>query len=215
MDCIKNSANINQLWANIIVEELVRHKINYFCISPGSRSTLLTIAAARHSKVKSKIIYDERGAAFHALGYARATKTPAVLICTSGTAVANYYPAIIEAFQENLPVIILSADRPPELQNRGANQAIDQKNIYGKYTKHNINFPCPSIEKSPVYVLQEINKAIQQSITIEAGPVHVNCMFREPLSSSKESWPQSYINDIENWMTKEEPFIKTERKHWQ
>ena len=89
-------------------------------------------------------MYDERGAAYYAVGYARATKKPVVLICTSGTAVANYYPAIIEAYQDNLPVVVLSADRPAELRNRGANQTIDQRNIFGKYSKHFADLPWAS-----------------------------------------------------------------------
>jgi 2-succinyl-5-enolpyruvyl-6-hydroxy-3-cyclohexene-1-carboxylate synthase len=212
MNCIKESDNINQLWSNIIVEELVRHKITYFCISPGSRSTPLTVAAARHAKVNCKIIYDERGAAFHALGYARAANNPAVLICTSGTAVANYYPAVIEAYQENIPLIILSADRPPELRGRGANQTIDQINIFGRYTHHFTDLPCPSTEYVPSYVLKEINRAVEKSLFPFAGPVHVNCMFREPLAPKKESWPPEYLKEIQNWLDGTETFTKLEIK---
>ena len=109
-------ANINSYWGYLIVEELARNKITYFCISPGSRSTPLTVAAAGNRSVKNIIIFDERGAAFHALGYARATGIPAVLLCTSGTATANYLPAIIEAHQSCIPLVVITADRPPELR---------------------------------------------------------------------------------------------------
>ena len=211
MDCIKNSDNINLLWSNIIVEELIRHKIDYFCISPGSRSTPLTVAAARHSKSRCKLFYDERGSAFHAIGYARATKKPAVLICTSGTAVANYYPAVIEASQEALPLIVLSADRPPELRNRGANQTIDQANIFGKYSRYFTEMPCPSIENPAGFVLQEINQAIKKCMADNGGPVQVNCMFREPLAPQKEQWPASYINDISEWLKDNKPFFEIEK----
>ena len=127
--------NINSLWASLIVEELVRNGIRYFCISPGSRSAPLTVAAARHPKVKTSIIYDERGAAFHALGYARAAGTSAAVIATSGTAVANYLPAVVEASMDNIPLLILSADRPPELQQTGANQTILQPGIFRQFVR--------------------------------------------------------------------------------
>ncbi|MCK5343875.1 MAG: 2-succinyl-5-enolpyruvyl-6-hydroxy-3-cyclohexene-1-carboxylic-acid synthase, partial [Candidatus Heimdallarchaeota archaeon] len=168
---------MNLLWANIIIDELSRHKVNYFCISPGSRSTPLTITATKHPQAKTKIIYDERGAAFHALGYARATKIPAVLICTSGTAAANYYPAVIEAFQENIPMIILSADRPSELRNTGANQTIDQVKLFGKYTRCFIDLPCPSDKNEPSFLLKTMDHVISKSTSVNAGPVHINCMF--------------------------------------
>jgi len=116
------SANINLFWASLIVEELVRNHVDYFCISPGSRSTPLTVAAARHPRAKTILCFDERGAAFHALGYGRATGRAAAVICTSGTAAANYYPAIIEAAVDQVPLLVLTADRPPELRQTGANQ---------------------------------------------------------------------------------------------
>jgi len=109
----KLEGNLNLFWAELIVEELVRNGIDYFCISPGSRSSALTIAVARHEKAKSLISYDERGSVFHALGFARATNRPAVVITTSGTASANLYPGVVEASLDHIPLIILTADRPP------------------------------------------------------------------------------------------------------
>lgn len=111
--------NLNQIWSQIIVEELIRNGIDFFCISPGSRSTPLTSAAAYNKKAKKIISYDERGSGFYALGFGQASKKPAVIIVTSGTAVANLSPSIIEAFQSKIPMIILTADRPPELQDTG------------------------------------------------------------------------------------------------
>ena len=107
-----------------LIEELVAQGITQFCISPGSRSTPLTVAAARHPQAITKIFMYERAAAYFALGWARATDQAAVLICTSGTAGANYYPAIIEASVEHLPLLAITADRPPELQQTGANQTV-------------------------------------------------------------------------------------------
>src|SRR5205814_8177483 len=108
---------------------------DYFCIAPGSRSSPLTVPAAQHKKVKTLVHFDERGLAFHALGYASATKKPVVLICTSGTAAANFFPAVIEASKKKVPLIVLTADRPPELRATGAVQTIDQANLFGKYAK--------------------------------------------------------------------------------
>mgnify|MGYP003336804252 FL=1 len=120
-------ADINQLWATLIIEELVRLGVSQYCIAPGSRSTPLTLAAASHSKTKTTVHYDERGLGFYALGLAKSSMTPVALIVTSGTAVANLLPAVIEAYYSCTPLFILSADRPPELRETGANQAIDQK----------------------------------------------------------------------------------------
>ncbi len=118
--------NINSYWGFLLIDELVRNGVEFFCISPGSRSTPLTIAAAENPNANTIICHDERGAAFYALGYGCATGRPGALICTSGTASANYFPAIVEAHQSNIPLLILTADRPPELQDTGANQTVDQ-----------------------------------------------------------------------------------------
>ena len=102
--------NWNKCWGEWIIEELVRHGTLCFCISPGSRSTPLTAAVARNDLAKSVVFYDERAAAYFALGHARATGKPAVLICTSGTAGANYLPAVIESSIEQIPLLVLTAD---------------------------------------------------------------------------------------------------------
>jgi 2-succinyl-5-enolpyruvyl-6-hydroxy-3-cyclohexene-1-carboxylate synthase len=171
---------MNRLWGYLIIEELVRNGVDYFVISPGSRSTPLTVAVAQNSHTQKIVCIDERGAAFHALGYARATGKPAVLICTSGSAAANYLPAVIEAAIDHLPLIILSADRPPELRQTGANQTIDQVNLYGDYPQWQFDLPCPTAEISPTMVLTTIDLAVSKSRQAPGGVVHLNCMFREP-----------------------------------
>jgi 2-succinyl-5-enolpyruvyl-6-hydroxy-3-cyclohexene-1-carboxylate synthase len=178
---------MNQLWGYLIVEELVRNGIDYFVISPGSRSTPLTVAVARNPRATHTICIDERAAAFHALGYARARTNPAVLICTSGTAAANYLPAIIEAATDNLPLIILSADRPPELRHTGANQTINQVNLYGSYPVWQFDLPCPTEGINPQVVLTTIDLAVSRSRQSPGGVVHLNCMFREPLAPTNEA----------------------------
>ncbi|AFY94478.1 2-succinyl-5-enolpyruvyl-6-hydroxy-3-cyclohexene-1-carboxylic-acid synthase [Chamaesiphon minutus] len=173
---------MNQLWGYLIIEELVRNGIDYFVISPGSRSTPLTVAVAQNSQANKIICLDERAAGFHAIGYARATGNPAVLICTSGTAAANYLPAVIEASIDDIPLIILSSDRPPELRQTGANQTINQVNLYGNYPTWQFDLPCPTAEISPNVVLTTIDLAISRARQAPGGVVHLNCMFREPLA---------------------------------
>ncbi|MEA5580385.1 2-succinyl-5-enolpyruvyl-6-hydroxy-3-cyclohexene-1-carboxylic-acid synthase [Nodularia harveyana UHCC-0300] len=201
-------SNLNTLWASLIVEELIRNNINYFIISIGSRSTPLTVAVARHPGAKNIVFVDERSAAFHAIGYARAKGKPAVLISTSGTASANYFPAVIEASTDTVPMIILSADRPPELHQTGANQTIQQFNLYGNYTKWQFNLPCPDQNILPQMVLTTINQAIYQSQKSPAGAVHINCMFREPLAPINADIDQMYLASLNNWQEQQKPYTK-------
>lgn len=185
--------------AQIIVETLSHLGVHQFVISPGSRSTPLAVAIARHPKAKSRVHYDERGAAYFALGYARATKTPAVLVCTSGTAVANYFPAIIEASMDNVPMIVLSADRPPELIGVGANQAIFQQDIYGVYPRLALNLPPPESNTSAIEILRQVAQLFNASTSNRPGPVHLNCQFREPLLAKSNAVPGLTGYDA-NWV---------------
>jgi len=129
---IKSIPNVNYLWAYLVIEELYRTGVRNVFIAPGSRSTPLTLTAAAHTGLKKTVHFDERGLAFNALGLISATGNPAVLISTSGTAAANFFPAVIEASKKKLPLIIFTADRPPELRKTGAHQTIDQPEIFGK-----------------------------------------------------------------------------------
>ncbi len=190
--------NYNELWGKLIIEELIRNNVNYFCISPGSRSTPLVCAAARNKKAQKVICFDERGNAFHALGYAQAAKKPAAVIVTSGTAAANLFPAIVEAHQSSIPMIILTADRPPELLDTGANQTINQVEIFGRYVKWFFSFPCPDKNINPKMILTAIDYAAYLSSRSPEGPVHINCMFREPLEPCE--------CDEENEFEKEDTF---------
>ncbi|KAA3613299.1 MAG: 2-succinyl-5-enolpyruvyl-6-hydroxy-3-cyclohexene-1-carboxylic-acid synthase [Calditrichaeota bacterium] len=204
---IRSSANLNALWCNLLVEELVRNGVDQFCISPGSRSTPLTLAAANNKWAKTSLFYDERAAAYFATGFARATGKPAVLICTSGTAVANFLPAVVEAAAANIPLIILSADRPAELRDTGANQTISQPNIYGDYIRWHFDLPCPTLEITPQFVLTTIDQAIYQATRNPAGPVHLNCMFREPLAPlENDTVNRVDFAGLEKWLDATSPF---------
>ena len=143
------TAQANRLWAKLVVEELVRNGVDFFCVAPGSRSTPLVAAVSGNPKAKPMVHYDERGTAFAALGYARATGRPAAWITTSGTAVANGLPAIVEASTDGVPMLLLTADRPPELRQTGANQTIVQPNIFGEYTRWSFDLPAPDLSVEP------------------------------------------------------------------
>ena len=172
--------NYNQLWGELIVEELVRLGMLCFCISPGSRSTPLTLAVAKNPRAKSLVFLDERAASYFALGHARGSGVPAVLICTSGTAVANYLPAVIESSVEQIPMLVLTADRPPELKDTGANQSINQTHLFGKYTRWFFDPGCPNQDFKIEALLSTIDHAIYKTIRPLPGPVHINFQFREP-----------------------------------
>jgi len=206
---IQKNYNLNRLWGSLIIEELVRNGIDYFCISPGSRSTPLVAAAARNMKTKKIVCFDERGSAFHALGYSQAKGKPAAIITTSGTAVANLFPAIVEAYQNKIPMIVLTADRPPELLDTGANQTINQINIFGMYAKWHFCFPCPDENINPRMVLTAIDYAVYSSLCNPSGPVHLNCMFREPFEPDDAvdiNNENVYMKDIKKWSGHNKPY---------
>src|SRR3954447_4954310 len=117
------------------VDELARCGLRFAVTSPGSRSTPLVLCLAREDRLRALSLIDERCAAFFALGLAKASGVPAVLACTSGTAAANYLPAVVEAWEARVPLIVLTADRPPELRDIGAGQTIDQIKLYGRNAK--------------------------------------------------------------------------------
>ena len=181
---------LNTLWGNIVIEELIKNGVVQFCISTGSRSTPLTAAAASNVYAQKTIIYDERSSAFFALGYGQAKNMPAAVITTSGTAVANLFPAVIEAYMSKVPMIVFTADRPFELQDVGANQTIDQDNIFGKYVRWFCNIPAPDGKIRLEAIMAAIDYAVYMSRKSPAGPVHLNFMFREPLEPLEKE-PQS------------------------
>ncbi len=206
---IEKTPNLNILWASLMIEELVRNGITDFFIAPGFRSAPLTIAAGLNKKTKTYVHFDERGLAFFALGKISATKKPAVIISTSGTAVANFLPAIIETSKKKLPLIILTADRPPELLNTGASQTIDQKHIFGKYVRWEFDMPVPDINISPEMVLTTMDQAVSMARQPEPGPVHINCAYREPLSLKYIAFEkEEYLETVDQWLKSNEPYTK-------
>jgi 2-succinyl-5-enolpyruvyl-6-hydroxy-3-cyclohexene-1-carboxylate synthase len=174
---------LNESHAKLIISELVKSSVRYFLIAPGSRSTPLTLAASENPLAKTIVHFDERGLSFAALGIAKSTQNPVCLICTSGTALANFYPAIIEASMSFIPLIILVADRPAELRDVGSNQTIDQVKMFGNYLKWEIDIPCSDPYLPDEFLKGAIDQACFQAKNGPSGPVLINAMIREPLFS--------------------------------
>lgn len=155
--------------------------IRQVVLSPGSRCAPLTLAFARHPEMEVRTISDERSAAFIALGMAQQLKQPVVLVCTSGSAALNYYPAIAEAFFQQIPLLVLTADRPPEWVDQWDGQTIFQEEVYGKHVKKSFRFPDSFAHPDQAWAANRIvNEAIHLSRQFPAGPVHVNIPLREP-----------------------------------
>ncbi len=196
--------NVNTLWASVLVETLARSGLKTAIVCPGSRSTPLTVAFARHSEIEAIPVLDERSAAFFALGIARRTHQPVVLVCTSGSAGANFFPAVVEARESRVPLLILTADRPPELRNCNAGQAIDQQKLFGSFVNFYTEIALPSIELSMLrYLRQTMINAMQQTQYPIAGVVHLNLPFREPLAPIEQSgmpsdFPDNFFNHIQS-----------------
>lgn len=164
-----------------IPEILFQHGLSDVVLSPGSRCAPLTLAFARHKKLSIKVIPDERSAAFIALGITLQTKKPTVLICTSGSALYNYAPAIVEAYYQRVPLIILTADRPPEWIDQNDGQTIRQQDIYGSHVKASFQLsPEHDIPATQWETTRKINEAVNIAMAYPHGPVHVNIPFREP-----------------------------------
>ncbi len=204
---VPETARANRLWAYLIVEELIRCGVDFFCVSPGSRSTPLVAALSENPKAKPLVHFDERGSAFAALGYARATGRPAAWITTSGTAVANGSPAIVEAATDGVPMLCITADRPPELRQTGANQTIVQPNIFGDYARWSFDLPAPDLSVDPASVLTTVDQAVYRARRAPEGPVHLNAMFREPFLSEPEIQGELDFR-LDSWNGGEEPYTR-------
>ncbi|RAK21073.1 2-succinyl-5-enolpyruvyl-6-hydroxy-3-cyclohexene-1-carboxylate synthase [Anoxybacillus vitaminiphilus] len=181
------------LYVSAFVDELTKVGITDVVVSPGSRSTPFAIVMAEHPDIKVHMNIDERSAAFFALGMAKAKRKPVALLCTSGTAVANYFPAVVEAYYARVPLIVLTADRPHELRDVGAPQAIDQFNIYGKHAKWFVEMALPEGSKEMLrYARTMAARAAAIAMTAPAGPVHLNFPLREPLvpNVTEQTWTQ-------------------------
>lgn len=197
------SGSTNQVLANCTIEEAIRQGISHFCIAPGSRSTPLALAIASHPKAQSHIHFDERGLAFYALGLAKGSQQTVAIITTSGSAVGNLLPAIIEASLDHIPLLILTADRPISLRDCCQNQTIDQVKIFGSYVRYYCELPHPSENLDLASALKKIGYATFSTQFPLPGPVHINCPFSEPFF---EPSFETITDSIQNWYENTSPF---------
>lgn len=189
--------NVNTLWASVLVETLARLGLRYAVVSPGSRSTPLTVALVAHPKVEAIPVLDERSASFWALGLAKASGRATILVCTSGTAGANYWPAVVEAWESQVPLLVLTADRPPELRACSSGQTIDQQKLFGDFVQRYVELALPEVAIAPLrYLRQTIVSAWQQAHGPIAGPLHLNCPFRDPLAPIPDDAAHRLRSDV-------------------
>ena len=171
--------DVTQSFAATFVDELAAQGVDFACISPGSRSAPIAIALQRHPKIRVFVHIDERSGSFFGVGLAKVTGKPVVLLSTSGTAAAEFHPAVVEASHSGTPLIVLTADRPPELRDVGANQSIDQQRLYGTAVRWFFD-PGAPIESAGA-PRQWRRLAARACAEAAGGPVHINLPFREPL----------------------------------
>ncbi|HEX4503795.1 MAG TPA: 2-succinyl-5-enolpyruvyl-6-hydroxy-3-cyclohexene-1-carboxylic-acid synthase [Scandinavium sp.] len=195
----------NRRWAAVILEALTRHGVQHVCIAPGSRSTPLTLAAAENRALIAHTHFDERGLGHLALGLAKASQQPVAVIVTSGTAVANLYPALIEAGLTGEKIILLTADRPPELIDCGANQAIRQPGMFGSHPSQTLSLPRPSHDIPARWLVSSIDNALGQ---LHSGGVHINCPFAEPLYGEIDDTGLDWQQALGDWWQSDKPWLR-------
>lgn len=175
-------SNANTIWSGVLAETLFRCGMRRAVIAPGSRSAPLVFAFARHPGIEAVSVLDERSAGFFALGLAKRERAPVALICTSGTTEANFLPAVVEARESGAPLLVLTADRPPELRDCAAGQAIDQQKLYGSFAQFYHELALPEVEEARLrYLRQTAAHAAARCLRPAPGPVHLNVPLRDPL----------------------------------
>ncbi|ESA32119.1 2-succinyl-5-enolpyruvyl-6-hydroxy-3-cyclohexene-1-carboxylate synthase [Leptolyngbya sp. Heron Island J] len=197
--------NTNTLWASVLIETLSRLGLTTAIICPGSRSTPLTVALARHPKIETIPILDERSASFFALGCAKQLHQPVILVCTSGTAGANFYPAIIEAYESHVPLLIFTADRPPEMRACSSGQTIDQQKLFGTFVNWYTEMAVPEVNLLS-YARQTMVQSWRKAFSPSPGPVHINCPFRDPLAPIKDS-PEPSLSEADFFTAISPPYM--------
>lgn len=201
---IMSTSIFNRRWAALLLEALARHGVRHICIAPGSRSTPLTLAAAKNHAFICHTHFDERGLGHLALGLAKAAREPVAVIVTSGTAAANLYPALIEAGLTGERLVFLTADRPPELINCGANQAIRQSGLYASHPTLSIDLPRPSPDIPARWLLSTVDSAMAQ---LQHGALHINCPFAEPLYGGDEQQHSEWSEALGDWWQDNRPWL--------
>jgi 2-succinyl-5-enolpyruvyl-6-hydroxy-3-cyclohexene-1-carboxylate synthase len=190
--------------ATVLVDELLRCGLTDVVLAPGSRSAPLALALYEQSRIRLHVRIDERSAAFLALGMAKRSGRPVAVVCTSGTAAANFHPAVVEAHESGVPLLVLTADRPPELRETGANQTIDQVKLYGSAVRWSCEVGTPEERPGMVAYWRSLaSRAWHIALDPDSGPVHLNVAFREPLTpDADESWCEPLGGDVTGAWTK-------------
>jgi 2-succinyl-5-enolpyruvyl-6-hydroxy-3-cyclohexene-1-carboxylate synthase len=187
-------AERNLAWADAIIAGLVAEGVAHAVISPGSRSTPLVLAATRRHELTTHVLLDERSAAFFALGLAKESQEPVAVIATSGSAPANWFPAVIEASRAGIPLLLLSADRPPEYIGGAANQTIDQNRLFGAHVRAFHAFPPPDESLGDLHAV--LVRLVNATRWPTPGPVHLNLPFREPLVANEFLTPPALPRSV-------------------
>ncbi len=200
-DLSARTGRANGPYGELVVTALRKLGVQHFVVSPGSRSTPLTLAVAELPESEVTVCVDERSAAFHALGRIKVSRRPVALVCTSGTAGAHYYPAVIEAREAGLPLVVLTADRPPELRHCHAGQTIDQVKLFGTYPVFQAELPLPEDDPVMLRQVRELcRRAVEAALGPFHGPVHLNCPFREPFfptdGGERAGFPPELLNGL-------------------
>lgn len=200
-------SSFNRRWAAVILEALTRHGVRHVCIAPGSRSTPLTLAAAENRAFIHHTHFDERGLGHLALGLAKVSQAPVAVIVTSGTAVANLYPALIEAGLTGEKLILLTADRPPELIDCGANQAIRQQGIFASHPSQALSLPRPTQDIPASWLVSTLDNALG---SLRSGALHINCPFAEPLYGEMDETGTQWQAALGEWWESDQPWLRAQ-----
>ncbi|MBE4577342.1 2-succinyl-5-enolpyruvyl-6-hydroxy-3-cyclohexene-1-carboxylic-acid synthase [Vibrio navarrensis] len=201
-----DQALLNRVWCQVLLEELCRFGVQQVCVAPGSRSTPLTLEADANPKLHLHTHFDERGLGYLALGLAKASGRPVAIIVTSGTAVANLLPAVAEAGLTSEKLVLLTADRPVELVDCGANQAIRQVGIFASHVCAELDLPSPNTSIGLPWLLTSVDQVMHRQ-AVAGHAVHINCPFPEPLySDGEKALYAEYLAPIASWLRSEQVY---------
>lgn len=201
-----DQALLNRVWCQVLLEELCRFGVQQVCVAPGSRSTPLTLEADANPKLHLHTHFDERGLGYLALGLAKASDRPVAIIVTSGTAVANLLPAVAEAGLTGEKLVLLTADRPVELVDCGANQAIRQVGIFASHVCAELDLPSPTTSIGLPWLLTSVDQVMHRQ-AVAGHAVHINCPFPEPLySDGDKALYAEYLAPIASWLRSEQVY---------
>ncbi len=199
--------NMGRLWSSIIINEVVKQGAKHFFVSPGQRNAPIIAAISNHPEAKIHLGIDERGQGYRALGFSKSNGLTSVLVCTSGTALSNFFPSVIEAKKSQTPMFIISADRPWDMVFANANQTISQDNLFGKYVNAFLNPGEPNSSTSPLALSSSIAHLYHQGLGPIPGPVHLNLPLREPLENELVEIDKGYLDLAKDLNKKKFSFV--------